>query len=97
RMSEIGVRMAVGADRSSIVAMMLRTAFGQAGIGLALGIPAAIAAGRAIASRLVGVEPWSPTLLGFATLVLMFAALAAAAIPARRAAAVDPMRALRME
>ena len=97
RTSEIGVRMAVGANRSSIVAMMLRTAFGQVGIGLALGIPAAIAAGRAIASRLVGIEPWSPTLLAFATMVLMFAALAAAAIPARRAAAVDPMRALRME
>jgi ABC-type antimicrobial peptide transport system permease subunit len=97
RTNEIGVRMALGADRGSVVLMVLREAFWQVGIGLALGIPAAIAAGWAIASQLFGVRPWNPAMLGLATLLLVLTALAAAAIPARRAAAVDPMRALRME
>jgi ABC-type antimicrobial peptide transport system permease subunit len=77
--------------------MVLREAFWQIGIGLAVGIPAAIAAGWAIASQLFGVQPWNPAMLGLATLLLVLTALAAAAIPARRAAAVDPIRALRME
>jgi len=97
RTSEIGVRMALGADRGNVVQMVLRTAFWQVGIGVAVGIPAAIGAGYLFASQLFGVRPWSPAMLGFATLVLVFTALVAAAIPARRAAAVDPMRALRME
>jgi putative ABC transport system permease protein len=97
RTGEIGVRMALGADRSNVVRMVLRSAFWQVGIGVALGIPAAIAAGWAIASQLFAVEPWSPLLLGLATLLLVLTALAAAAIPARRAAAVDPMQALRSE
>jgi predicted permease len=97
RTSEIGVRMALGADRGSVVGMVLGTAFWQVGIGVALGIPAAIAAGWAIASQLFGVDPWNPAMLGFATVLLVLTALLSAAIPARRAAAVDPMRALRTE
>ncbi|HKD44897.1 MAG TPA: ABC transporter permease [Candidatus Angelobacter sp.] len=97
RTSEIGVRMALGADRGNVVGMVLGTAFWQVGIGVALGIPAAIAAGWAIASQLFGVDPWNPAMLGFATVLLVLTALLAAAIPARRAAAVDPMRALRTE
>jgi putative ABC transport system permease protein len=97
RTGEIGVRMALGADRGNVVRMVLRAAFWQVGIGVALGIPAAMGAGWAIASQLFGVQPWSPAMLGFATLLLVLTALVAAAIPARRAAAVDPMRALRME
>jgi predicted permease len=97
RTGEIGVRMALGANRGSVMQMVLRAAFWQVGIGVALGIPAAIAAGWAIASQLFGVQPWNPAMLGFATLLLVFTALAAAAIPARRAATVDPMRSLRME
>jgi putative ABC transport system permease protein len=97
RTGEIGVRMALGASRSNVVRMVLRAAFWQVGIGVALGIPAAIAAGWAIASQLFGVEPWSPLMLGLATLLLVSTALAAAAIPAHRAAAVDPMQALRSE
>jgi len=97
RTGEIGVRMALGADRSNVVRMVLRTAFREVGIGVALGIPAAIGAGLAITSHLFGVQPWNPAMLGLATLLLVFTALAAAAIPARRAAGVDPIRALRME
>jgi putative ABC transport system permease protein len=97
RTGEIGVRMALGADRGNVMRMVLRAAFWQVGIGVAVGIPAAIGAGWAIASQLFGVEPWNPLMLGLATLLLVLTALAAAAIPARRAAAVDPMQALRSE
>ena len=97
RTSEIGVRMALGADRGSVMAMVLRGAFWQVVIGLALGIPAAIGAGHLIASRLFGVKPWDPLMLSAATLLLGLAALVAAVIPARRAASVDPMVALRHE
>lgn len=97
RIGEIGVRMALGADRGRVVQMVLRGAFWQVGIGFALGIPAAIGAGWAIASQLFGVQPWDPAMLALATLLLVLAALVAAAIPARRAASLDPMHALRAE
>ena len=97
RRSEIGVRMALGADRGSVVAMVLRGAFWQVGIGLGIGIPAAIGAGYLMASQLFGVTPWNPLLLAGATIFLGLAALIAAAIPARRAASTDPMQALRSE
>ena len=97
RTSEIGVRMALGADRGSVVAMVLRGAFGQVGIGLALGIPAAIGTGRLIASHLFGVRPWDPLMLSGAALLLVLATLSAAVFPARRATRVDPMVALRHE
>jgi putative ABC transport system permease protein len=97
RRSEIGVRMALGADRGSVVAMVLRGAFWQVGIGLGIGIPAAIGAGYLMASQLFGVTPWNPLLLAGATVLLGLAALVAAVIPARRAASTDPMQALRSE
>jgi len=97
RTSEIGIRMALGADRGSVVAMVLRGAFWQVGAGLALGIPAAIGTGYLIASQLFGVRPWDPLVLSGATLLLGLGALAAAVIPARRAATVDPVQALRAE
>jgi len=97
RRSEIGVRMALGADRSSVIAMVLREAFWQVGIGLGIGIPAAIGAGYLMASQLFGVAPWNPLLLAGATMLLGLAALCAAVIPARRAATIDPMQALRSE
>ena len=86
RRGEIGVRMALGADRRSVVAMVLRGALGQVGIGLGIGIPAAIGAGYLMASQLFGVKPWSPLLLAGATIFLGLAALCAAVIPARRSA-----------
>lgn len=97
RTSEIGVRMALGAERSSVVAMVLRGAFGQVGIGLALGVPAAIGAGQLISSQLFGVTPWDPRMLSAAALLLVMAALIAAVIPARRASRVDPLVALQCE
>jgi predicted permease len=95
RTSEIGVRMALGADRARVIKMVLRGAFSQIGIGLALGIPAAIAAGKLMTNQLFGVKPWDPIMLALAALMLGLAALLASAIPARRAAGVEPMVALR--
>ena len=94
RTSEIGVRMSLGANRRSVVWMVLRKAFWQVGIGLALGIPAAIGAGDLIASHLFGVRPWDPLILSLATALLAVAALMAAAVPARRAASLNPVEAL---
>ena len=74
RTSEIGVRMALGADRGSVVKMVLRSAFSQVGIGLALGIPAAIGAGKLMTGQLFGVKPWDPVMLGAATVLLAVAA-----------------------
>ncbi len=97
RTSEIGIRMALGADRWRVVKMVLRGAFSQVGIGLALGIPAAIGAGKLMKDQLFGVKPWDPVMLMFATLLLALAAVLASVIPARRAAGVEPMVALRNE
>lgn len=97
RTNEIGIRMALGADRASVVKMVMRGAFLQVGIGLAIGIPAAIAAGHAIASQLFAVKPWNPVILLTAAVLLGIAALVAALVPSRRAASVEPMQALRVE
>jgi len=95
RTSEIGVRMAMGADRQRVIKMVLRGAFSQIGIGLALGIPAAIGAGKLMNDQLFGVKPWDPIMLALAALMLGLATLLASVIPARRAAGVEPMVALR--
>ena len=97
RTSEIGVRMALGADRASVVRMVLHGAFSQIGIGLGLGIPLAIVAGRLMTRQLFGVSPWDPLMLSIATLLLCAAALLASWIPAGRAASIEPMVALRTE
>jgi predicted permease len=82
RTGEIGICMALGADRWRVVKMVLRRAFSQVGIGLALGIPAAIGAGRLMKDQLFGVKPWDPVMLMFATLLLALAAVLASVIPA---------------
>ena len=97
RTNEIGIRMALGADRGGIVGMVLRSAFVQAGIGLAIGVPGAVVAGHLMASQLYGVRPWDPMVLVTTAAVLAAAAFVAAVVPARRAASVEPMRALRVE
>jgi putative ABC transport system permease protein len=97
RTSEIGVRMALGADRSRVVRMVLRNAFFQVGIGLGIGIPAAIGAGKLMSDQLFDVKPWDPVMLALAILLLGIAALLASVIPAGRAAGVEPMTALRSE
>ena len=96
RSGEIGMRMALGADRGKVVAMVFRDAFWQVGVGLALGLPAAIGAGKLMSGQLFGVQPWDPVMLAFATLLLSVAALLASVIPAWRAASIEPMVALRI-
>jgi predicted permease len=95
RTSEIGIRMALGANRAHVQRMVLREAFLQVLAGLAIGIPAAIAAGHLMAAELFGVSAWNPLVVGTATLVLGAVALAAATAPALRASGVEPMEALR--
>jgi ABC-type antimicrobial peptide transport system permease subunit len=97
RTSEIGIRMALGAPRGSILAMMLRVAMTPVALGLLLGLPLALAGGRAIASELYGVKGYDSVVLGTAVLVLIASSMVAAVIPARRASRVDPMAALRYE
>jgi ABC-type antimicrobial peptide transport system permease subunit len=97
RTREIGVRMALGANRMKVLELVVSGAFMQVGIGLALGIPATILAGRIMTNQLFGVTSHDPLVLVLATVVLTMAALLAAFIPARRAARTEPMLALRME
>jgi predicted permease len=97
RTSEIGIRMALGANRAAVLRMVLRSAFVQTGIGLVIGIPTAILAGHMMASQLFGVKSYDPVILLVTILVLATASFVAALVPARRAASVEPMRALRSE
>ena len=97
RTSEIGVRMALGADRMNVVKLVLRGAFTRVGLGLILGIPLAIAAGRLISAQLYGVSFWDPMALSVAAGALAACAFFAAVIPAGRAASISPMSALRTE
>ncbi len=97
RSSEIGIRMALGARRLTVMALVMRGALWQIAIGLGLGIPAALLAGHFMASQLYGVGSYDPWALAGATLVLACCAAAAGLIPAQRAASADPMKALRIE
>jgi len=97
RTREIGIRMALGAGRAQVQTMVLRGAFVQVGLGLLIGIPGAITAGHLMATELFGVKEWNPLVLGTAIGLLAVAALLASVLPARRAAAVEPMEALRAE
>jgi predicted permease len=97
RTREIGVRMALGADRPAIMKTILRGPVIQTVTGLAIGLPLALLAGRALSTQLYEVGRADPIVLGGATLVLIGSALAAAIVPALRAASVDPTRALRSE
>jgi macrolide transport system ATP-binding/permease protein len=97
RTGEIGIRMALGATRTGVMSMVLRGALWQILIGLVLGIPAALLAGYLMASQLYQVPYYDPWALAAAILVLNFCAAVAAFLPARRAASIEPMQALRTE
>ena len=97
RTSEIGIRMALGANRSNVLNMVLRGAFLQVGIGLCIGTPLAILCGRYLAHQLYGVGRFDPLVLGGATVVLSVCALLAGFLPAHRAASIEPVEALRSE
>jgi predicted permease len=97
RTSEIGLRMALGADRWNVVRMVMRGAFLQAGLGLAIGIPIAILGARYMADQLYQVRSYDPLNLMIAVVVLLASATVAGFIPARRAANIEPMDALRTE
>jgi len=97
RTSEIGLRMALGANRSDVVRMVLRGAISQAGLGLVIGIPVAIAGARYMADQLYGVHSYDPLSLAIAVVVLSASATVAGFIPTRRAANIEPMVALRTD
>jgi predicted permease len=97
RTSEIGVRTALGATRGQVFRLILKGALVQTGIGLAIGVPAALAAGRLLAGQVYGVETSDPVILGGASVVLGGCAAIAGTIPALRASSVDPAAALRAE
>lgn len=97
RTNEIGVRMALGADRTDVAQLVLRGAFSRVLIGLLAGLPLAVGAGRLISSQLYGVSIWDPPALGAASVLLTVCAFFAALIPAGRAASISPMSALRTE
>ena len=97
RTGEIGVRMALGADRSDVMSLVLRGAFLQILIGLAIGVPVAIGCSRLIAAQLYEVKGWDPLVLAVAILTLATCAFFASIIPARRAASINPVQALRTE
>jgi predicted permease len=97
RTSEIGVRMALGADRGGVLRLVLRGAFGLVGTGLVLGVPLSLGAGRLLSAQLYGITGWDPAALSVAIAALAGCAAVAAAIPALRAASINPTTALRTE
>ena len=97
RTREIGIRMAIGAERSDVLRMVMSEVGKLVALGLAIGIPAALVADRWATSLLFGLKPTDPLTLAVATLLLLLVALFAGYLPARRAMKVDPMVALRYE
>jgi predicted permease len=97
RTGEIGVRMALGASRPSVIGMILRGVLAQVAWGVVIGVPAALAGGRILAGQLFGVKSSDPLTLAAVTSALAMAALLAGFLPALRASTIDPVRALRAE
>jgi putative ABC transport system permease protein len=97
RTQEIGIRMALGADGSNVLALVLRMGLRLVGIGVALGLLASLALGRVIATQLWGISAYDPWTLICVPAVLLITGLLACWLPARRAANVDPLVALRYE
>jgi ABC-type antimicrobial peptide transport system permease subunit len=97
RRREIGVRMAVGADRGRVLRLVLRDGLGLAGLGLGLGVAGALATSRFTSSLLFGVGPADPVSFTAVVVTMAVVAFAACLLPARRAASVDPVVVLRDE
>jgi ABC-type antimicrobial peptide transport system permease subunit len=97
RTNEIGIRMALGANRAEVVRHVLRGAFARVVLGLGLGLPLAVGAGRLISNQLYGVSFWDPLALSVAATALAICALIAAMVPATAAASLSPMTALRAD
>jgi ABC-type antimicrobial peptide transport system permease subunit len=97
RRREIGVRMALGADRRAVVRMIVARGLRLAGLGAVIGLVVALVATRWLAESLFQVSPTDPVTLGLVTLALFAVALVACWVPAHRAAATDPVQALRSE
>jgi predicted permease len=97
RTGEIGLRMALGADRAKVLRMVLCGALAQVAIGLTIGVPLAMLCGRWLAHLLYDVGRFDPLVLCVAVVTLCACALVAALVPARRAASIEPMEALRTE
>jgi predicted permease len=97
RTNEIGVRMALGADRRDVLALILRGSFLLIAFGLLLGVPLAVGAGRFLGSQLYGLNQYDPMVLSAAGITLALSALVAAFIPAYRGSSISPMQVLRAE
>ena len=97
RTNEIGLRMALGAQRRDVLWLILREALLLVLIGVAVGLPAVMAATRLVSSLLFGLTPADPTSIGAAAILMFAVAAGAGYLPARRATKVDPMVALRCE
>jgi ABC-type antimicrobial peptide transport system permease subunit len=95
--NEIGIRMALGADRAHVIRLVLGGAFTRVLVGLIFGLPLAIGAGKLLSAQLYGVSWWDPPALTVATAALTICSFMAAMIPANRAASISPMNALRTE
>jgi predicted permease len=97
RTNEIGIRMALGADRGTVMGIVLNGAFRRVVVGLLLGLPLAVGAGYLLSAQLYGVSFWDPVALSLAAVSLATAAFIASIVPATRAASLGPMKALRTD
>jgi len=95
--NEIGIRMALGADRVRVMRLVLNGAFARVLVGLLIGLPLAVGAGKLLSAQLYGVKWWDPLALLVAGGALALCSFVAAMIPANRAASIAPMQALRIE
>ena len=97
RRNEIGIRMALGAQRSQLLGLMIRQGMAPVAVGLAAGVAAALLLGRAIRGLLFGIQPADPLTISAVIVVLLLVGAVACLIPARRAAGRDAVAALRFE
>jgi ABC-type antimicrobial peptide transport system permease subunit len=97
RRKELGIRMALGAQPGRVIWLVMREVVVLLAIGLALGVPAALALGRYVSTQLYGIEPHDPMIAGSTIVLLSIVSAAAGMIPAHRASRIDPIMALRYE